>query len=193
VECYPSAVLQPDLLLPETPRPLKRVEYDRLVALGVFADERVELLYGTLVTMSPQDPGHTSPIGVLTMLLVPALIGQALVRVQSPLAAADESEPEPDLAVVPLGSYRTAHPDQAYLVIEVALSSTKKDRLVKAPLYARSGFTEYWLVDVTAGVVEVYRDPVGGLYRAVTTHGAGESVTLQAFPHVAIAVDALFA
>ena len=180
------------MLLPETPRPLKRSEYDRLVALGAFEDERVELLYGTLVAMSPQDPGHTGPIGVLTMLLVPALVGHALVRVQAPIVAADESEPEPDLAVVPLGSYRTAHPDRAHLIIEVALSSTKKDRLVKAPLYASSGFEEYWLVEVAAGVVEVYRDPVGGVYRAVTRHGAGETLTLQAFPSVAVPVDALF-
>ncbi len=186
-------MLSPDLLLPETPRPLKRVEYDRLVALGVFEDERVELLHGTLVAMSPQDPGHTGPIGVLNMLLVPALVGHALVRVQSPIVAADESEPEPDLAVVPLASYRAAHPDRAHLVIEVALSSTRKDRLIKAPLYARSGFTEYWLVDVNARVVEVYRDPVGARYGTVTTHGAGETLTLQAFPHVAVAVDALFA
>ena len=149
-------MLRPDLILPEKPRPLKRSEYDRLVAMGAFADERIELLYGTLVAMSPQDPGHTSPIGVLNMLLVPALVGRALVRVQSPLIACDESEPEPDVAVVPLGSYRTAHPDRAQLVIEVALSSMKKDRLVKAPLYASSGFEEYWLVDVAAGAVSSF-------------------------------------
>ena len=83
--------------------------------------------------MSPQDPGHTNPIGVLTMLLAPALVGRAVVRVQSSLIARDEPEPEPDLAVVPLASYRTAHPERAHLVIEVALSSMKKDRLVKAP------------------------------------------------------------
>ena len=126
------------------------------------------------------------------MLLVPALVGHALVQVQSPLVASDESEPEPDLAVVPDGTYKTGHPEHAHLVIEVALSSTKKDRLVKAPLYARSGFTEYWLVDVTAQAVEVYRGPAADGYQSMTVHGAGETLTLQAFPHVTVPVDALF-
>jgi Uma2 family endonuclease len=185
-------VLEPSLILPETPRPLKRSEYDRLVALGAFEDERVELLYGTLVAMSPQDPGHTSPIGQLTMLLAPALVGRALVRVQSPLVASDESEPEPDLAIVPLGDYRASHPDRAHLVIEVAVSSAKKDRLVKGPLYARSGFTEYWLVDVTAGCIEVYRDPSADSYRVTTRHGAGEAIHVAAFADVAVRVDDVF-
>lgn len=185
-------MLQPDLILPEKPRPLKRSEYDRLVAMGAFDDERIELLYGTLVAMSPQDPGHTNPIGVLTMLLAPALVGRAVVRVQSPLIARDESEPEPDLAVVPLASYRTAHPERAHLVIEVALSSMKKDRLVKAPLYASSGFEEYWLFDVTAGAVEVYREPREGVYRVVTLHGPGEVLAMRAFPDVLVPVEAVF-
>lgn len=108
-------MLEPDLLLPEKPRPLKREEYDRLVALGVFEGERVELLHGMLVAMSPQDPGHTSPIGQLTMILVPALQKRALIRVQSPIVAVNESEPEPDLAVVPIADYRRTHPDRAHL------------------------------------------------------------------------------
>jgi Uma2 family endonuclease len=185
-------VLEPSLLLPERPRPLKRSEYDRLVAIGAFEDERVELLYGTLVAMSPQDPGHTSPIGQLNMLLAPALVGRALVRVQSPYVAADESEPEPDLAVVPLGDYRKAHPDRAHLVIEVALSSANKDRLVKAPLYARSAVAEYWIVDVAAARVEVYRDLSANGYRQKSDHGPGATIAIEAFPDAAVRVDATF-
>jgi len=190
--CYADDVLEPSLIHPEKQRPLKRSEYDRLVAMGAFEDERVELLYGTLVAMSPQDPGHTSPIGQLTMLLVPALVGRALVRVQSPLVARDESEPEPDVAVVPLGDYRSVHPDRAHLVIEVALSSVKKDRLVKAPLYAASGITEYWLVDVVAGHIEVYRGPSAEGYRQTTRCGAGETIHVEVFPDVSIRVDDVF-
>ncbi len=182
-------MLEPSLLLPETPRPLKREEYDRLVAMGAFEDERVELLHGTLVAMSPQDPGHTSPIEELTMRLVSALVGRARIRVQAPIIADDESEPEPDLAVVPLGSYRQSHPDKALLVIEVALSSTKKDRLVKAPLYARSGFLEYWLVDVNASCIEVYRKPSADGYQVVAKHGRGETIHVEAFPDVMVCVD----
>lgn len=190
--CYPDGVLEPSLLLPERPRPLKRSEYDRLVAMGAFEDERVELLYGTLVAMSPQDPGHTSPIGQLTMLLVPALVGRALVRVQSPFIAADESEPEQDLTIVPLGDYRKGHPDRAHLVIEVALSSTKKDRLVKAPLYASSSVGEYWLVDVAASRIEVYRSASGGRFQQWSDYGLEATIAMEAFPDVAVRVADVF-
>ncbi len=143
---------------------MRRAEYERLVALGAFEDERVELLHGVLVDMSPNKPGHVSPIDRLTMILVPALVGRAIVRVQSPIAAGDESEPEPDLAVVPPGDYRQEHPAHALLVIEVALSSLNKDRHVKAPLYAASGFLEYWIVDVAGQAVEVHAAPADGVY-----------------------------
>lgn len=185
-------MLEPKLIDPEKPRPLKRAEYDKLVAMGAFEDERVELLYGTLVAMSPQDPRHTTPIQQLTMLLVPALVGRAILRVQAPFAANDDSEPEPDLAVVPIGDYKAAHPERAYLVIEVALSSTKKDRLVKAPLYAQSGVGEYWLVDVTGSVIEVYRSPSPNGYASVTKHGAGDAIAIEAFGDVSVRVDDVF-
>src|SRR5689334_18666194 len=107
------------LLAPQTTRPLKRAEYERLVAMGAFEDERVELLEGVIVTMSPNHPEHASPVQVLTELLVPALVGRAGVRVQLSLVAARESVPEPDVAIVPIGDYRHAHPDRAHCVIEV--------------------------------------------------------------------------
>jgi Uma2 family endonuclease len=190
--CYRFDVLEPALLLPETPRPLKRSEYERLVTMGAFDDERVELLYGTLVAMSPQDPRHASPIGQLTMHLVPALVGRALVRIQAPLVAADESEPEPDVAIVPLGDYRGAHPARAHLVIEVAVSSANKDRLVKAPIYARSGFAEYWLVDVEEKQVEVYVEPSQDGYGRMTLHAAGDTIRIAAFPDISVRVDDIF-
>ena len=77
-------MLDPNLLLPERPRPLKRTEYGKLVALGVFEGERVELLYGTLVAMSPKDPPLASAVMQLNMLLIPPLVGRAQVRVNAP-------------------------------------------------------------------------------------------------------------
>ena len=191
-KCYADGVLEPSLIEPERPRPLKRSEYDQLVEMGAFDGERVELLYGTLVAMSPQDPKHTSPIGRLTMLLAPALAGRAIVRVQCPLVACDESEPEPDFAVVPVGDYRSAHPDRAHLVIEVAVSSVRKDRLVKAPLYARSGFSEYWLIDVIAARIEIFRRPEGDAYQDVQSYGHGATIAALAFPDVVVRVDDVF-
>jgi Uma2 family endonuclease len=189
-------MLEPALLLPERPRPLRRAEYDRLVALGAFEDERIELLHGVLVEMSPPDPGHASPIDRLTMLLVPALVGKAIVRVQQSIvtgAPGDESEPQPDLAVVPPGDYRKAHPARALLVIEVALSSLNKDRKVKAPLYAASSFPEYWIVDVRAQRIEVHRSPAGDRYTSVTRHAPGEVLRPEAFPDLAVSVAEVFA
>jgi Uma2 family endonuclease len=185
-------MLDAGLLAPQTTRALKRSEYERLVALGAFEDERVELIEGVLVTMSPNDPEHASPVQLLTELLVPALQGRAAVRIQLPIVAAGESEPEPDVAITPLGDYRRAHPTQAHCIIEVAKSSLSKDRNIKAPLYAASGFREYWLVNVPEQVLEVFRDPTAGQYRTRLRFGLGETATLEAFPDVSLDVATLF-
>ncbi len=185
-------MLQPTEIAPQQIRPLKRSEYDRLVSLGAFEDDRVELIRGSLVTMAPNKPEHASPIEILTEVLVRTLAGRARVRVQLPIVASDESEPEPDLAVVPSGNYAQHHPDCAHLIIEVAVSSLKKDRGVKAPLYAASGFGEYWIVIVAERAVEVYQSPSGGAYAEVTRHEIGATLRMLAFPDVEIAVSALF-
>jgi len=185
-------MLDVQLLAPQTTRALRREEYDRLVAMGAFEDERVELIEGVLVTMSPNDPEHANPVQVLNYLLLPALLGRALVRIQLPIIAAHESEPEPDVAIVPLGDYRRAHPERAYCVIEVANTSVSKDRNIKAPLYAASGFPEYWLVNVPEQVVEVFRAPGPDGYTQRACYGVGESIALEAFPDVRVEVAGLF-
>src|SRR5262245_36998247 len=109
-----------ELLAPQGLRPITRAEYDRMIDLGIFdEDERIELLHGMLVAMSPQGQRHAYVIRVLTELLVPALLGRAQVRIQLPLAASDDSEPEPDVSVVPVGDYLDDHPQGAHLVVEV--------------------------------------------------------------------------
>jgi len=185
-------MLDVSLLAPQTTRALRREEYERLVALGAFEDERVELIEGVIVTMSPNNPEHASPIQVLTKLLVLALGGRAEVRIQMSIVAARESVPEPDVAIVPLGDYRHAHPSQAHCIIEVANSSVSKDRNIKAPLYAASGFREYWLVNVPEQVVEVFRDPGEAEYRLRARFGVGDSIELEAFPDVEVEVAKLF-
>src|SRR5688572_1838313 len=103
------------MVVQEVPRirPLFRDEYDKLAALGAFEDERLELLEGVLVEMSPPGPPHASSVDKLTMLLVPAVVGRAIVRVQGPFAAENISEPEPDLMVMQPGDYASGHPEQA--------------------------------------------------------------------------------
>jgi Uma2 family endonuclease len=171
-------------------RPLRRVEYDRLVSLGIFDGERIELIGGELRRMSPIGPPHTSTVDRLTELLVLALAGRARVRVQGSFAADDLSEPEPDFCILPLGDYDSAHPQEAHLIIEVADSSLSYDREQKARLYATCGVPEYWIVNLVDRVVEVHRQPRAGRYEQLSVHPKGTRLQLLAFPDVEYSVDA---
>ncbi len=178
-----------DLLAGEPTRPLRREEYDQLVEAGVFEGEHLELIEGKLVLMSPEGPRHADVIATLNRMLVLALGERAVVRPGNPLAASDTSEPEPDVAVVAAGSYRTAHPATALLAVEVSHSSLRKDRSIKPSLYATAGVLEYWIVDLTTDTVTVLRDPVDGAYTSTSNRRAGQSITLVAFTDVTLAVD----
>lgn len=173
-------------------RPLRRAEYDKLVALGVFEGERLELLDGLLVPMSPIDPAHGSSVDSLAELLILALHGRARARVQNPFAALELSEPEPDVVVAPLADYRTEHPSEAYLIVEVAGSSLTRDRGHKRRLYAECRVQEYWIVNLVEKVLEVFRDPDQDGYRQVFTVQCGQTVGLLWFPDVEVRVDDVF-
>jgi Uma2 family endonuclease len=175
-------------LAPERVRPLLRREYDRMVALGLFDEERIELLHGALIEMSPQAASHADVTERLAMLLAAAAGAAARVRQHSPLALSDDSEPEPDIAVVPPGDYSREHPRTALLVVEVADSSLRKDRKIKAALYATCAVPEYWLVNLVDQVIEVHRVPSGGQYTDVTEHRGNASVSPLALPAVAVTV-----
>jgi len=141
----------------ETVRRLRRVEYDKLVALGVFAGGRIELIDGALLQMSPMGPRHRAPVDRLTELLVLAFVGRARGRVQGSFAVGEFSEPEPDVCVLPLGDYDAEHPRHAHLVSEVAESSLSYDRARKARLYAEAEVPEYWIVNLLEHTVEVHQ------------------------------------
>ncbi|HEY2410392.1 MAG TPA: Uma2 family endonuclease [Polyangiaceae bacterium] len=172
-------------------RPLKRSEYDALIAQGAFENERIELIDGALVYMSPIKEPHNRSVTALTELLVLALAGRAWVRPQCSFAASELSEPEPDLCVVPRDKPEGL-PEVALLVIEVAESSLAFDRGRKARLYAESAIPEYWVVNLREGVVEVHTDPASGHYRKLVSVGPGERITLVAFPDVSLSVEAFF-
>jgi Uma2 family endonuclease len=182
--------------MPPTPseqrfRPLRRVEYDQLVELGAFQGEHIELLEGVLVPMSPIGPPHGSSIQKLNALLVPVLAGRAAVRIQSPFAALELSEPEPDVTVVPLGEYADAHPDRAHLIIEVAESSLSVDRGIKQRLYAACGVPEYWIVNLVERRVEVYTEPREGAYGRLESYEHGQTLRPMRFPDVEVPVSAI--
>lgn len=169
-------------------RRLRRTEYEQLAALGCFEGERVELIDGVLVSMSPQSPRHTFVIRRLTHILVRAVGERAEVQVQGPLVVSEISEPEPDVALVRPG-LRSEHATRAFLVVEVADSSLRRDRESKARLYASIGVPEYWIVNLVDGVVEIATEPGADGYGRVTRHGREDTLRLVVFPDITVAVD----
>jgi Uma2 family endonuclease len=178
--CYPRIVVRTldrlADLAPERVRPLLRVEYERLIAGGSFDEERVELLGGAIVEMSPQSERHSKVVTRLASLLVQAAGQRASVRVQMPFAASPESLPEPDIAVVPLIEDEDARPEEALLIVEVSDASLRKDRTLKAELYARAGVPEYWIVNLIGLCIEVHTAPVNGAYTRLETFAPGASI-----------------
>lgn len=187
-----------DAPAPEPARdPLFTAErYFRLVDEGVLQpDDRVELLEGVVVAMAPQNTPHASGVSRVNHALMRAVGDRAVVRIQMPFIAGRYSVPEPDAAVVPgrLDDYDDAHPRSALLVVEVADSSLKQDRLTKAMIYAAAGVSDYWIVNVPGQQIEVHRDPdpAARRYRSTVVRRRGDRIDLLAFPDATIAVDEL--
>ncbi len=172
--------------------PLPRAHFDRLIELGELDDQRVELLYGIMVEMPPQGAEHSDVTALLGGRLLRLLGDHAIVRQHGPLALGADSEPEPDIAVVPPGQYRRALPTAASLIVEVARSSLAKDRGVKAHLYAESEIPEYWIIDLVTESVEVRTEPQGPAYARVVTVDRAGAIRLQRFPDVQIRISDLF-
>jgi Uma2 family endonuclease len=185
----------PDVL--ERQRRITVDEYHRMIEAGILGeDEHVQLLSGTLVAMTPQGRPHARVIQRLTRLLVRAVGDDLEVLTQLPLTLLDESEPEPDLAVVRAEDAQSGehHPRTAVLVTEVAGDSLRLDRQSKAALYARAGIPEYWIANLAEATVEVHRepDPAAATYRVRTVVPSGETLVPAAVPGVRIDVAALF-
>jgi Uma2 family endonuclease len=140
-----------------------RIEYDRLIDLGVFQPgDPIELIGGELLVAEPQGAPHYTSIRKTARALERAFGPSWDVRIQGPIGLDDESEPEPDVAVVPGDpeDYRTSHPTRAALVVEVSESSLAFDRGRKGSVYARAGILDYWIVNLVDRVLEVYREPI---------------------------------
>ena len=185
---------------PLTLRRWKRVEYERLVDLGVFEGDPIELIGGQLIVAEPKGSPHATAVGMANDALRAVLPPGWIVRVQDPLALDDESAPEPDIALVrgSRADYRHAHPARPALAIEVAQSSLGFDRQQKGSLYARAGVQDYWIVNLVDGVLEVYRDaapdasaPYGWRYQSIQTLSPPALVTPPVLPSSSIPVAAL--
>ena len=172
-------------------------DYHRLGQAGILGeDDRIELLDGQLVDMSPIGPRHALAVDALTRLLVMAVAGRATVRVQNPIELDATTEPQPDIALVwqPWRGYPDAHPQPAdvFLLVEVADSSLELDRGAKLELYARAGIREFWIVDVTTNSVLVHRRPRGDGYELVTKIEPPGVLEIEDLAGVQIPAAALF-
>lgn len=178
-----------------------RIEYERLIEKGIFLpDDRLELLAGELVVREPQGTPHAVGMTLVQEALRQAFGFDWIIRIQLPVALDDESEPEPDVAVVPGGprDYLESHPARPVLVVEVAETSLVLDRTHKGSLYARAGLADYWILNLMDGVLEVYRQPApsseapfGWAYSEVQSLGLTDLVSPLAVPSARIPVPAL--
>ena len=159
---------------PKRVRPLSRLEYGNLLDIGWLADQRIELLRGTLVDVSPHRWPHAAAVEFLTEQLILQLGGRYAVRPQLPFAADDWSEPEPDLAVAHKDPTLRDHPGELLLIIEVSDSSLEIDRGLKLRIYAEAGVPEYWIVDLAQMTVDVHTHPTKDAYASVQTLRDGD-------------------
>jgi Uma2 family endonuclease len=195
-----AATTQSDLELRGTPFALHRFstdDYLHMIDTGVLGpSDKVELIDGMIVAMSPSGPGHHN---VQTRLvdLFDGVRKQALRSVQGTLVIADGEVYDPDFMLLrrkPEGYKKSLpRPADVLLLIETSDTTLRKDRHVKLPVYAAAGIAEYWIADVERELLIVHRDPSADSYRSVAELKSGDSVAPRAFPDHAIAVADIFA
>lgn len=161
-----------------------REEYYRLGELGWFQNERVELIDGEILVMSPQSYGHANAIHLVFAMLTNAFGSKFSVRMQVPLIGGASTEPEPDISVIP-GSWDdySDHPQIAVLILEVSISTLQFDKTKKANLYASMGVPDYWVLDLENRQLLVHRRPVAD-ESVLFGHRYQQAQTLPADGHV---------
>ena len=169
-------------------------EYYRMAESGILSeDDRVELIEGEIIKMSPIGRRHAGCVNRLNSLFWERLGRRAVVSVQNPVRLSDRTEPQPDIALlIPRADfYSEGHPQpqEVLLLIEVADTTIEYDREVKIPLYAQAGISEVWVVDLVEELVEVYRQPSVNEYAEVRQFRRGENLSLQAFSDVVLSVN----
>lgn len=167
-------------------------EYHRMIATGILDDRRVELLKGEIVEMSPEGEAHAYFSSEAGEYLSRLLGDHAMIRQSKPITLPNNSEPEPDIAIVQrLGrEYLEHHPnsENVFWLIEYSDSSLNKDFEIKSKVYAEVKIPEYWVVNLKKRRLVVFRDPQDGEYASKSTLADGTICSL-AFPDVAVSVD----
>jgi Uma2 family endonuclease len=144
--------------------------------------------------MSPEGKRHVVAIELARRVLSSRLGDRAGMRIQHPLRVADDSVPEPDIAIVEATdprAYLAEHPTTALLVIEVSHHTLRRDKGLKALLYARAGVPDYWVVNLVDDEIVVSRDPGPDGYASQVTYHRGNTINLRAFPDIQLTVDEL--
>jgi Uma2 family endonuclease len=182
------------MAMPLTHRRFTVDEYHRMADAGVLREgDRLELIDGEVVEMTPIGPRHAGCVDRLNHRLTRQAGERAVLRVQGPVVLGLRAEPEPDIAVLkpPFERYARTHPraGDILLVIEVSETSVEYDRSVKLPLYARMGIPEVWLVNLPADRIETYRDPQEGRYLTPRLVSRGETLSLLELPDVTLPAD----
>jgi Uma2 family endonuclease len=173
------------------PRPFRWTcdEFHRFGDLGLFEGRHAMLIDGVLLEQGPMNPPHANTLGLVERAVLAAFGMSWWLRHQSPLVLGLDTDPEPDLAVVPGGPRDySGHPTTAALVIEVADSSLDYDTNDKRLLYAAAGIPEYWVVDINGRRLLVYRDPQGGDYATRLVLGPTDTVSPLAVPAATVRV-----
>jgi Uma2 family endonuclease len=173
-------------------------EYHHMAKTGMLGeDDRIELIQGDIVEMSPITSRHAGTVARLAQLFAARAGARAVVWTQNPLLlAASQSEPVPDLALLaPRADFYAGglpEPSSVRLLVEVADASLFYDRQKKLPLYARAGVPEAWLVNAAARRLEIHRNPGRLRYRAVRMPTADEVFAPAAFPDLKLRLRDLF-
>lgn len=172
-------------------------EYHRMIEAGILTpSDRVELLQGQIVRMSPQLPPHASTTQRTVRYLDRLLAERAYIRMQLPVMLQPNSEPEPDIAIVRFDAkeYSDRHPtpNDIFWLIEVADTSLKDDRTIKATLYANAGILDYWVLNVNTRQVHVFREPGEDGYAQEAVWDEANLLSAIAFPDIPITLSQLF-
>ncbi len=172
-------------------------EFERMLRAGVFReDERVELIHGEILDMSPIELRHMVCVSRLNVLFTRQLYETALVWVQNAIHLPNNTRPQPDIALLKWRSdfYAGKHPtpEDVLLLIEVAESSVNYDRKTKSPIYAAAGIQEYWLINLPKSIVEIYSGLNNGIYENVRRAGRSESLPLPSGLEGSLSVADIF-
>lgn len=179
------------------PHPISVTDYQRMAEAGILdIDARVELIEGEIIDMAPIGSPHAAMVNRLNRELVRQAKDSALVSVQNPIILGDYSEPEPDLVLLKpkANDYQDALPqaEDILLLIEVADSTLNYDRKIKAPLYARFGISEFWLINLPQQSVTLFQKPEQDQFSVATTLMAPKILTPLSLPEIQLNLEQLF-